>query len=491
MAEEVKIIDISSESMVIGCLYKNPNLFFEYDDLIFPEWDFTHDDLKFLYNLIRVCYHTGYKNIDETIINVEVNKNTEWIEQYKKLKGYKTISRLMEKINLDDFKTYFKELKKYNLLRELDRKGFPVKEKFEKMKKLEPEEIYKYYDYSLSKTFSHHQGVEDSVILGKNATKVLEQWKKDPDIGIPIPYYITNNLIRGWRTTCLCATGMHSGCGKSRWISNIAFDIGIVQQIPLLVIVNEDDEDIWNAILQTSVVNNYFLKDKGKVINESNIITGKLTDEEFDICMKAAKWIEKNSRIYFQETQIYDYNSLKRLLKVHKLKGVNYFFYDTFKPFRDTKGATWEAFVQTSEMLKTLCANKKKGGLNMAGWITFQLTDDSQFDRILTSTSVASGKQIKHNLNFMAMHRPLTYAEKSKVQVKIFEKNNPFNGDIISLDPYKNYYIGFVDKNKGGLDKIKIITEVDKGGVVFKELGYAVFKNKEDEDSIENRNKSG
>lgn len=477
--------DISAESLVIGSLFKNPNLLFEYDEIIYPEWDFTLDELKFLYSVIKTCYYNGYKNIDETIINVEINKNPEWQKKYANIKGYKTIQRLTDKCNLDDFKTYFKILKKYNLLRELERNSFPIKEKIEKMKELEPEDIYKYYDYTLANTFKHYQGVEDSVILGKDMPDVFEKWLIEPDIGIEIPYFIINNLIRGWRLGKLNATGMHSGMGKSRQICNIAIHIGIKNQIPLLIIVNEQDKDEWDAMLLTSVVNNYF--NKGNIINETNIVTGELTEKQKEVCREAAKWIKNNSKIYFQEAQIYDYQSLKRILKVHKLRNINFFMMDTFKPFRNSKGATWEAFVQTSEMLKQLCGNKKKGGLDMGGWLTFQLTDDSLFDKILTSTSVASGKQIKHNLDSMMMSRQLNYSEKQKIQVKTFQKDNPFNDEIQPLDLYKDYYITFVDKNRGGKDKVKIISEVDKGGLIFNELGFAVFKSKEDEDLIENR----
>jgi replicative DNA helicase len=482
----VDIFDISAESLVIGSLYKNPSLLFEYEELLYPEWDFTNDQLKFLYVLIKHCYLMKYKIIDETVLNIEINKNPEWVEEYKKAKGYKTIVRLIDKAKLEDFKKYFADLKKFNLLRELERKGFPIQEKLEKLITMETEDIYAYFDYGLTKTFSHYQGVEDSIILGKDMTERFEQWQIDPDIGIEIPFWITNNLIRGWRIGKLNATGLHSGFGKSRMLCNTVVDIGIIKKTPILLIVNEQDKEEWDEMLLTCVVNNYFIKNN-MYINETNIVTGELTNQEKEICREASKWIEDNTFIYFQDAQVYDYNTLKRILKTHKLKGCNYFVLDTFKPFRNAKGATWEAFVQTSEMLKQLCGNKKKGGLDMAGWITFQLTDDSLFDKILNSTSVASGKQIKHNLDLMQLARPLSYSEKLKIKVKIMQKDNPFNDTIQELDLFKDYYICFIDKNRGGLDKTKIIMEVNKGSLIFKEIGYAVFENKKDEDLIVDR----
>lgn len=479
--------DVSAEGLVVGSLYKRPELLFEYEDLIYPEWDFTVKSLKFYYDLIKHCYLSGYQNIDETLINIEISKNDAWMKEYKRNKGYKTIIRLMEKANPNDFFTYFTTLKKFNLLRELDRKGFPVENDLEKFINKDAESIYNYYDYRLSKTLSHHQGINDSIIIGKDMPEVFEQYLESPDIGIPIPYHITNSLIRGWRKGKLNAIGLHSGFGKSRMMCNVVVDIGINNRIPILVIANEQQEDEWQSMILTSVVNNYFVKDKD-YIGETEIVTGDLTNKQKELCREAALWIKNNSSVYFQEAQIYDFNTLKRTLKVHRLKGVNYFLYDTLKPFRskDVRGATWEMFVQTSEMLKQLCGSKEKGGLDMGGWITFQLTDDSIFSSILNSTSIASGKHIKHNVDFLAMARPLTWKEKQNIKVKLVMPDSPFDGNIADLDTHKDYYIMFVDKNRSGKDKSKIILRVDKSAILFRELGFATFKNKEDEDEMQN-----
>lgn len=484
--EEIR--DVSTESLVVGSFYKNPDLFMEYDELIFADWDFSNEELRFLYNLIRTIWYSGKTKIDETTINIEVNKNEETIKKYKELKGYKTIQRLVDKVNLDDFSKYYGDLKKYNLLRELHRKGFPIIEKWEKIKDLDPESIYKYFDYGLSKTFTHYQGISGSVILGEDMVSVYEKWKVEPDIGIEVYYHIINSIIRGNRLGKLNSIGMHSGCGKSRFISLMAMHIGIVLQIPILIIVNEQDKEEWDSMLLAAVVNNVFAPETGVYINEDKIITGQCNEKEDEVCKRAAIYIQERSKIYFQEAQIYDYQTLKRVLKVHKLKGINIFFYDTFKAIHSQGMASWEMFVKTSEELKKICGNRKKGGLDMCGWITFQLTDDSQFDKILTSSSIASGKFIKHNQDFMLMARPLSYTEKQKIKVRLCQKDNIFNDEIIDLDFKKDYYIAFVDKNRGGKDKQKIIYEVDKGKLIFKELGFAVFNNREDEELVTDRN---
>jgi hypothetical protein len=76
------------------------------------------------------------------------------------------------------------------------------------------------------------------------------------------------------------------------------------------------------------------------------------------------------------------------------------------------------------------------------------------------------------------LSREIRGKEKETLKVKINQRDSIFNGDIQELDLFKRYYITFVDKNRGGKDHDRIISEVDKGGIVFKELGFAYTEDK-------------
>lgn len=483
MSQDILIQDLANESLVIGFIYRNPEILNEYMELISQEYDFSDEGLKCLYGLLIETF-LNHDVVNETSINIQaVKMSLEKQDLYKKLGGHRIYERLanISKVQ-ENFKNIYEKLKSYNLLRELQKKGFSVEKNIDKLKDKSPDQILKIYEMQLTKVGSYIKGIQDSVQIGQGMLNFYEDLKKTPDVGIEIPFPIVNRFARGWRTSKIYASGMHSGMGKSREVAYILTYTSIIGQEPALIGVNEQDEQEWRLMFLTSVANNVFSKKYGIMVDEDDIALGKCTGKKDEMVKEAAKYLEDNSKISFLEMNIYDYDSLKMTFKKHKLKGIKHIVIDTFKPFRsDSQGvADWLSFVSTSEKLKRIIGSEKKGGLDIALWITLQLTDESLISKMLNSMSIASGKQIKHNLDFLKMSRMLDWKDKEKIQVKIEMPGNPFNGEIQDLDKYKDYYLTYIDKNRGGKDHRYIISEVDKGKILFKELGWAVFKNDED-----------
>lgn len=484
MSDNIVIQDLAIESLVVGFIFRKPDLLNEYMELISPEYDFTDFGLCFLYRLV-VDTFMNHDVMNETSLNIQVSKMDDESQiLYKKMGGYKVYQRLSNVSEVqEDFKKIYEKLKVYNLLRELQRKGFNVEKHIDKLKDKSPDQILKAYEMQLTKVGSYIKGIQDSVQIGQGMLDFYENLKKEPDIGIEIPFPIVNRLARGWRTSKIYASGMHSGMGKSREVAYMLTFTSIVGQEPALIGVNEQDEQEWRMMLLTSVANNVFASKYGVYVDEDEIAMGQCTDKKDEMVKEAAKFIEDRSKISFLEMNVYDFDSLKIVFKKHKLRGIKHVVIDTFKPFRgESQGMVdWLAFVSTSEKLKRIIGSEKKGGLNIALWITLQLTDESLISKILSSMSIASGKQVKHNLDFLKMSRMLDWKDKEKIKVKLEMPDNPFNGQIQSLDKHKDYYLTFVDKNRGGKDHRYIISEVDKGKVIFKELGWAVFNSDEEE----------
>jgi replicative DNA helicase len=486
MNEELEVLqDISSESLVVGYLYRLPDTIVEYEDILSADFDFSDEYLRLMYNLLLLTFKTNVR-IDETSVNIQVSKmDEETQKKFKSFGGFNAIKRLMKvSESCENFNYIFGKLKTWNMIRDLDKKGFAVRNNIEKLKDKKPDDILKGYEFQLSSVASKNKGLEDSVNLGAGMLDFVRRLKEKPDVGIRIPHPIINTLTRGWRTGKVYTSGMGSGLGKSREMCYYAVEMGIIDQIPILIIVNEQDEIEWKLMLITCVINNIFYPITGVYIEEDEIALGQLTGRKDEIVQEAAKYIEENSKIQFQEMDAYSFDNLKIVLKKHKLRGINYVIYDTFKVFRlgeGAGGASWEQFVATSEMFKKLVGSPKKGGLDMGLFLTFQLTDESIANKILNSTAIAGGKQIKHNLDFIKMSRVLDAKDKEKIRVKIDIPGNPFNGAIEDLDPYKDYYLTFIDKNRGGKDHKYMIYEIQKGKIIFKELGWAVFGKKKEE----------
>ncbi|WP_431786071.1 hypothetical protein [Paenibacillus lactis] len=472
---------MGSETMLIGCLYKEPDILLDYGELIKSNYDFNQPTNKFLYDSIFTLYnqHAGTE-INEVKINIYMNSDQTRKSEYERIKGYKYIDRLMKLVDTNDFPVYYEKLKKYSLLREFERKGFPVQKLLTRkdFDRLTSEQIIKGMEYQINTIGTVIGGVQDSVILGKNMTQKIQQWKVKPDVGLPVPFEIINTLIRGLRGKKFNLFGMHSGCGKSRTTSKIACYLGIKLGIPVLVAANEQDEEEWDAMVISCVVNNpefgfdIAMKRKGIFgIDETKIVTGALTPDEEEIVNEAAQYIEENSKIHFLELDNFDELTLKRQIKRHQLKGCKLIIYDTMKaPDHD-----WMSFVKTADMLKEMAKE-----LNLPLWSTFQLTDDSLFNEILTSQAIANGKHIKHVADSLMMSRPLFNEE--YVKYMIYNPNDPFVGEATySLDPRKTYYMVIIDKNRGGKDKSKLVFEVDKGKNLWIELGYLVPSEEEKE----------
>ncbi|MFC6455975.1 hypothetical protein [Paenibacillus vulneris] len=431
-----------------------------------------------------------------------MNQNIDRKEKYDYLKGYSYIKRITDIADLEEFDTYYKNLKKYSLLRELERKGFPAQKILEKgsLSKLTPEDIIKSMEYQINTIGTVIGGVQDSVILGRNMRQRVQKWKETPDIGLALPFEIINMLLRGLRSKKLTLAGMHSGCGKSRLTSKIACYIGILFGIDVLVAANEQDEDEWDAMVLSCVINNqefhwadaeqkelneigkivdkysFLFNEYGFGIDETKIVTGALTEIEEEIVTVAAEYIENNSKIHFLELANYDELTLKRQFKRHKIKGCKLIIYDTLKaPDHD-----WMSFVKTGDMLK-----EQSKELDVSIWGTFQLTDDSLFNEILNSQAIANGKHIKHIADGLLMFRPLFPDEYDKYV--IYKQNESGDWITVPLDKSVVYYIGFIDKNRGGKDKDRICLRVAKGQNLWIEEGYLILS--EDEKEFKRINK--
>lgn len=479
-----------TEVLTVASFYKNPDLFLDYGDLIVPKYDFAEGTTTFLYNALYELYHFQLNGeLTEAKVNVFMNQDLERKKKYDEIKGYSYIKRITALADLDEFNTYYENLKKYSLLRELERKGFPAKKILDKggLSKLTPEDIIRSMEYQINTIGTIIGGVQDSVILGRKITERIQQWKERPDVGLIIPFEILNMLIRGARAKKLNLMGMHSGCGKSRLTSKIACYIGILFGTDIMAAINEQDEMEWDAMILSCIINNpefHWLPDGsdrneiGKIIqkynftfdgiDETQIVTGALTEIEEEIVMVAARFIEKNSRIHFLEMNKYDELTLRRQFKRHKIKGCKFFIYDTLKaPDHD-----WISFVKTGDMLKNIAQE-----LDISIWATFQLTDDSLFNEVLNSQAIANGKHIKHIADGLLMCRPMFREEYDKYEIL---NPNGFTGEETrALDKFHTYYICWVDKNRGGADKQMICFRVDKGKNLWIEEGYLILSEDE------------
>jgi replicative DNA helicase len=482
---DLLVQDISTESLVIGCIYNRPNLFDEFAELISSEHDFSEPNLKFLYDILYTTYMTT-ANIDEMAINVTVSiMDGESQKQFTSLGGAKVYNRLSNVAeSQSNFKVLYERLKVYNLLRQLRSKGFSVTEDaIAKLKDRPVDFVLKAYEAQLSRIGSSIKGINDSINIGNDIDDVYNQLKIDPDIGVPLPWPIMNNITRGLRNTRLYGSGFGSGQGKSREVIFILAFTSVINQHKACLVVNETYKEEVQITLLVTIVNNVFAPKTGIYVTEEKIATGTCNPDEDEMCRQAAAYIKERSQISFLETNFYDFESLKIVLKRHSLRGCKLFFIDTFKPLRGAGSegmAEWQQFVYTTERLKRIIGTEAKGGINAFLWTTFQMTDDAIASKILNSSAIANARQIKHSYDFMKLTRILDKKDKEKIRVRLDMPGNPFNGQEQELDPRKTYYLFYIEKNRSAKDKQYLIYEINKDLMTFVELGWAAFGKKKE-----------
>ncbi|MEH7116096.1 hypothetical protein V7128_01555 [Neobacillus vireti] len=464
MTEQAQPFDLATEALFIGGLYSNPILFVEYESLIKSKYDFYDHDTKFLYDSFEIFYKTFSQEVTESKITMFMQQDNDRFKRYKEIGGWKTIERQIELSDTGDIQNYFNIVKKYSLIREFERKGFPVhklinNKHFPKMK---PEDIVNFMSYNISNISTVIGGGNSAVVLGNNATKKIKDWSVTPDMGHEFPFPSWTNLFRGWRTKKLILDGMLSNEGKSRKIARIAAFMSLFKKTPVLILANEMDEDEFFAMLLSAVMNN---EEFGFNYNipERNILLGTYDNEDqYNKAIEVGQYIEKNTKVYFLEMNTYSDEDLKREIKKYSLLGVKYAFYDTLKGF---KTDAWDTLKQTATMLKDIGKE-----LDIGVYGSFQLSDEAANLDIqdFTSGVIANSKQMKHICDHMLLGRRIPKGKYGKYNIQ-----NEWG--VIPLDPNKVYYGNKVEKNRGGQKEIINLFEVNLDLNTWKEVGFLIM----------------
>jgi replicative DNA helicase len=461
--ENNKVNDLINELLVVGSFFKKPDLYVEYGEVVRSKYDFSDENIKFLYDCFELCYKTFSPEINESKFNTFMYMDNDRKKRYIELGSWRTIQKQIDLADVDDFKNYFNKLKKYSLLREFGNKGFPTEKiiNYKNFNKMSAEDIVTVMRRNVDHIHTVIGGGEESIILGKDMTKSIDQWRETPSMGIELPFPILTYLFRGWRKKKLIIDGMLSNDGKSRRMSMVAAYIGVLKRKNCLILVNEmEEEEIKAAMLSAICNNNHF----GFNLNipERKIVLGEYDNEEqYESVKKVGKWVEENTCIRFMELNDYSDQKITNEVKKHALGyQTEYLFYDTLKGHG---GDSWELVKQTATLIKDLCNE-----MNIGGYATIQLTDDSvNFDiHDLTSMNIANSKQLKHITDHLTFEKRI---EKYK-----YDKYVIVNDDWgeFPLDNNKLYYGLKVDKNRAGSKGSVIAYECNLDENTWNEVGF-------------------
>ena len=510
--EEIKTSNIQAEMCFVGALYSDCDLYISYGNFMRSKYDFADPVTRFLYDSLETYYLTFSQTIDEKKMNVFMSQNEERLQEYKQYKGWKTIQRFIALADVSDVENYFQLVKKYSLLREYERNGFPVDKilKHKKFDSLTANDIYRIIRVKADKINTVINAGDEAVELTKNNSDAINSYIDVPLMGLLTPWYLYNEMFLGLTQEDIILEGFLSNEGKTRKLMKLAAYVTLVQNKSFLLMSNEMSEKKLRSCLITTVLNNPEFKElhgvtlmkpekeiilgvyrdrtgeliRRKIDEEGNYIETKdqflqriqdNSDEYWDV-VKVGNWIDEhdNGKLLFKDVGD-DYSDSRlefELRKYRATSNVIYYGYDTLKGYRSEE---WSTIKQSATRLKELTKE-----LGMSGFIVFQLTDDTVFTDVfsLSSNNIAGAKGMKHVTDALTLGKKISKDEYHKYQIVL--ENESWGDPVVEdLDYNKQYFAIKADKNRSG-DKDKIMAfEIELNYNLWINVGYIIRKQKE------------
>lgn len=489
------------ESLLVGYLWSNPNLYKKYKNNDIYEYNkdtnegtFTVQMWYFYYELGKAMFNGGLKDFNDTSVYSFVSSqpnldDSSWIKRYNKYGGFQTIYQLIKECNSDNpnHEYHFSEIKKYELLRYYENNGIinPEKEILKKGKKiLNKDFLCKLSLVQLKSYFSYYikRGMHSSGESNIKVTNLLDgigdsidRFNKGEQMGLPLygsPRL--TNTIKGWQMGNFVFLVLSSGVGKSSF-THSKFTLSILESKEKCTFgVNEENKYRAHHTL-ISTVSSTITNDP---ISRDRLSQGFFSNEENSKIEKAKCWLESKQvdKIKFGEIEKFYLDNFIELIEMNKSLGYNYAILDTFKPDSSKQDlARWEKFSQHSQdIFDTI--KPAANNIGMLATLQLKIGMDTRF---LDLECIGKAKETVEVADIVLMGRLLFEDEYDGNKLKVYDYVNSENGwhrQEITLDEYKEYMILFLPKNRNGSKTQQIVYEVDYDTNLWKEIGYASLR---------------
>lgn len=496
--------------LLIGCFYKEPDLYIKYGHFIRSKYDFADEAMKFFYDCFELMYKTFSQTVDEFKVNTFMTQDAERFKIYSNFGRYETIKKIMSISDTNDIDNYFETVKKYSLVREYYRKGYPIQKMVQhhKFPTMTAEQVYKTIKAGADKVSTVILCNKESSVINSGVSDTVNKYLITPQMGLMTPWHMYNEMFRGCRLGKVVFDGLLSNEGKTRKLMLLATYITIVKNEKFFLASNEMDEEDLRSCLITTVLNNKEFKEIhgiNIIKKEREVVLGLYKDDisneflyrktneygifiededeyikrvsknsnEYRLTQEVAKWVDnkRETQLFFKDVGMdYSDTALEFEFKKHQMiYGIKYGGYDTLKGFGTDD---WQTVKQTATKLKELMKE-----INMFLYAVFQLTDDAVYTDVfeLNSNHIANAKQIKHIADHLSLGKRLNkedYHKYKYIPIGCWGEEAYEN-----LNPNKTYYGVKVDKNRGGNKNGIILYDVDLDYNIWSNIGALVRSN--------------
>jgi replicative DNA helicase len=434
-------------------------------------------------------YDDGTEVINEVTIDGYLRQYDIQYSIFNKNDGIEYLLSIMELAEEGNFDYYYKRLKKFSLIREMDGLGFNIKELYddeiidpkekermqENFDKLSIEDILKVYETKMIevkdkfKTNNESQGIQ----AGAGAKDLLERLKESPDIGVPLNSEILTSICRGSRKKKYYIRSSITGGGKTRHMVADACCLSATHIYDL-----EAKKWVQNDFQEkTVVISTEMLFEELQTIaiayisgvNEEKILYNDLTPAEQVIVEKAADILEK-SPIWFEQLPNFNVKDIEQTIEKNViLNGVEYVYFDyihsSVKVFSEMSKASGiglredQILLLMSIRLKDIC-NKYFVYLMSATQLNGEWKEAWSKGAQIDSTYIRGGKSIIDKADVAMIILPISKMEKKDIE------------EIMKKGFFKQpNYVTHIFKNRGNrVDKAKVFSHIDMGNMRITDL---------------------
>ena len=505
--------NINAEICLVGSLLKSPDLYLTSGNMIKAKYDFTDEACRFLYTSFEEYYLTFSQEVTENKLNNYMSQNAERFKQYRKYGAWKLVKSFMDLADENDFKNYLSTVKKYSLVREYARNGFPAEKilNYKNFQTLTANDVYRLMRAKADNINSVINVIDDPVVVTQGNMKFVDSYLLCPQMGIPTPWRAYNEAFKGLLPNRVLIQAFKSNEGKSRNLTYLAAYVTLIQKKKFMMLSNEQQEsDVRNCLLTTVINGKEFQKLHGIKMHktEEELTLGRYhpddnpniyverkvdangfvieSDEDYIARVKATKdyqnvkkvaeWMEEqlDGRFYFRDITD-DYSNERIEMELRKCAVVykcDAFAYDT------AKASGMDDWKELKKCITEIVELAKQ--LHLTGVCTFQLSDESENVSIFdfTSMQLASSKQVRHVVDCLTMGRRLKKDEYHLCQYIPFQDDNLCWGEVVpmNLDENKAYFSIKIDKNRVGKRSDIILFQIDLDINEWNCIGYLIKK---------------
>lgn len=468
-AKQILEYKLGAEASIVSMIYKKPDLLRE-----------TNLQLNDIHNN---CWRVYFEIARDMIINEQKATLSEvdiglYLEKHPKLAdkyyneygGYKTIEDAGFYIKEENFDSYVRDLRKWNVVAKLIKHGFPCdKARLSEICDMSAEELYDEYTVYLNDIFANIDNNIKSYNGFADMKTLIDELDAGRNVGIPFANCeILNRETGGMMGGNIIGFGAASGVGKSTLSINYIFPSMVKHDLKALFIINEEDQNKFKKEALTWYCSNVLKHPIPKRV----LRDGNFDKETKEALYKAAEWFEsqkEKKHITIIPLEQYTARTVIKLIKKYTKMGCDVIVLDTLKESYDARDKeSWKSLMTDCVDFYDCIKHT-----NTCMVITYQLVKNKS--KYLTNADIGISKGILDifSLNIF-FRRPLqTEFEGGRDELYCYKPIKNTNSRIeFKLDKDKHYMIGFVSKNRHGMSDIQIISEADFSTNQYEDLGY-------------------